>query len=121
MDSRENFPWVSFVLSLFQMEEYYISTTLIDRESYICFDLYPFFVTGKTITKKVILCIRDSKFWTHSRGHLRLGLDGLIRISIVTKRKLFSEDIQRHILGMFVNLCPLLCTPFVFKFMVSNP
>lgn len=49
------------------------------------------------------MCTQDLKFWKHTRGHSPLGLDGLIRILIVAKLKLFSEDIQSHILGTLAN------------------
>lgn len=63
------------------------------------------FFTERAITRKVIMCTRGLKFWKRSRGHSLLGLDGSIRILIVTKLKLFSEDIRSHISGMFVNAC----------------
>ena len=70
-------------------------------------NIYILFIE-KAITRKVIMCTRDSKFWKHSRGRSPLGPDGLIRTLIVTKLKLFLEDIRSHILGMFVNLSALL-------------
>lgn len=50
------------------------------------------------------MCTQDLKFWKHTRGHSPLGLVGSIRILIVAKLQLFSEDIQSRILGMLLNL-----------------